>query len=162
MHEDEWHIGHGHHMGIGFGRKERGYRYGFGLKYFILEMASRDRIKGADIMNRIEELSHGYWRPSPGHVYFELDRLVSNGYLKRIEEDNNRYYEITEQGKELLKEIEEWFPFKKILAQNNGNESKDKIKDKILNEIKALEQEENLNNEEKKRIELIKELIEKL
>ena len=100
---EDYEYGYGRHMGYGIGRRAgmygmggmymRGHmgRYGFVLNYFILAMASRQKIRGADVMNTVEQLSHGYWRPSPGHVYFELDRLVDEGYLKRTEGEDGKY-----------------------------------------------------------------------
>ena len=34
-------------------------RAGFGLKYFILAFADKEKIRGIDVMNRVEEISRG-------------------------------------------------------------------------------------------------------
>ena len=154
------------HAGMHSYMHERGYRYGFGLKYFILAMANRQKIRGADIMNNMEQLSHGCWRPSPGHVYFELDRLVDEGYLKRSESEEGKYYEITDKGKQVLAEIEEWFPLSSLLertsSQQAGHEDKEGIKERILAEINELEKDPSISSEQKRRLDALRELANKL
>ncbi|MGC9157141.1 MAG: PadR family transcriptional regulator [Candidatus Micrarchaeia archaeon] len=156
----------GNGMGMRFGMHGV-HRHGFGLKYFILAMASRQKIRGADIMNNIEQLSHGFWRPSPGHVYFELDRLVDEGYLKRSETEEGKYYEITDKGRQAIAEIEEWFPLSSLLeragTQQAGQEdNKEGIKEKILAEINALEKDASISAEQKRHLEALRELANKL
>ncbi|MEM3820755.1 MAG: PadR family transcriptional regulator [Candidatus Micrarchaeaceae archaeon] len=93
-------MGYGPHgMHGGFGLARRGF---VGLKYWILNFISKKEMTGAQIMDALEELSMGNWRPSPGHVYPALKDLEEDGYIKVREEDNKKFYSITESGKNLL------------------------------------------------------------
>jgi DNA-binding PadR family transcriptional regulator len=58
---------------------------------------------GAQIIDEIERLSMGFWRPSPGSVYPALEELESEGLIRiaRVE-GTKKYYEITESGRTLL------------------------------------------------------------
>jgi len=55
---------------------------------------------GAQIIDEIERLSMGFWRPSPGSVYPALEELETDGLIKvaRVE-GTKKYYEVTESGK---------------------------------------------------------------
>ncbi|MFB6469639.1 MAG: PadR family transcriptional regulator [Vulcanisaeta sp. AZ3] len=75
-----------------------------GLKYLILYLlSSRGPMTGAQIIDEIERLSMGFWRPSPGSIYPALEELESDGLIKisRVE-STKKYYEITESGKAFL------------------------------------------------------------
>lgn len=52
---------------------------------------------GAEIMDDIEKLTWGHWRPSPGSVYPLLDELIQEGVVKKR---NDGKYELTQTGKE--------------------------------------------------------------
>ncbi|MGC9153265.1 MAG: PadR family transcriptional regulator [Vulcanisaeta sp.] len=75
-----------------------------GLKYLILYLlSSRGPMTGAQIIDEIERLSMGFWRPSPGSVYPALEELETDGLIKvaRVE-GTKKYYEITESGRAFL------------------------------------------------------------
>lgn len=75
-----------------------------GLKYLILYLLStKGPMTGAQIIDEIERLSMGFWRPSPGSVYPALEELESEGLIRiaRVE-GTKKYYEITESGRTLL------------------------------------------------------------
>jgi len=38
---------------------------------------------GAELMDEVERLSRGFWRPSPGSVYPLLEEMTRDGVLKR-------------------------------------------------------------------------------
>ncbi|WP_069807495.1 PadR family transcriptional regulator [Vulcanisaeta thermophila] len=75
-----------------------------GLKYIILYLLSNHGpMTGAQIIDEIERLTMGFWRPSPGSVYPALEELESEGLIKvaRVE-GTKKYYEITESGKQFI------------------------------------------------------------
>ncbi len=76
----------------GWGRHKRG-----GLRLWVTAMLSRSPKNGAEIMEEIETMTQGWWRPSPGSVYPLLDELTREGLIRK--RDDGRY-ELTEQGKE--------------------------------------------------------------
>jgi hypothetical protein len=52
----------------------------------ILQRAPRN---GAEIMDDMEVMTHGWWRPSPGSVYPLLEEMVQEGSLQK--RDDGRY-----------------------------------------------------------------------
>ena len=68
-----------------------------GLRMWVLSMLSGSPKNGAEIMDEIEAMSQGWWRPSPGSVYPLLDELVQEGMISK--RDDGRY-EVTQKGKE--------------------------------------------------------------
>lgn len=66
------------------------------LRPWVLSILTKSSMNGAEIMNEIERMSWGSWRPSPGSVYPMLDEMVTDGLLVRREDGR---YEITEKGK---------------------------------------------------------------
>ena len=72
------------------------------LRPWIVSLVSRSPKNGAEIMDEIEKMSWGYWRPSPGSVYPLLDELAKEGIIKKREDGK---YELAQGGKE-----EAWWP----------------------------------------------------
>jgi DNA-binding PadR family transcriptional regulator len=73
------------------------------LRPWVLSLLSREPKNGAEIIDEIERMSFGGWRPSPGSVYPLLDEMTQEGFIQK--KDDGRY-ELTEKGKQEL----EW-PF---------------------------------------------------
>jgi DNA-binding PadR family transcriptional regulator len=76
------------------------------LRYRVLEMLSEKPMSGSEIMDRIEEETHGAWRPSPGSIYPMLTWLQEKGFVKALPRDENgiKRYELTDKGRKLLEE----------------------------------------------------------
>ena len=55
-------------------------------------------------MQTIEERSGGRWRPSPGSVYPALAQLEDQGFVRSIERDGQKLYELTDAGREHMSE----------------------------------------------------------
>jgi DNA-binding PadR family transcriptional regulator len=86
---------HGHHHGFGpFGRARRGM-----IKAAVLAALTEGPMHGYQIMQHIEELSGGAWRPSPGSVYPTLQEFEDRGLVKSEEADGKRVYALTDEGK---------------------------------------------------------------
>lgn len=84
------------HMGFPV---QRGF---VGLRYWILNLASRREMTGAEIMSAMSEMSMGGWSPSPGNLYPALKSMEEEGYLEARDEGIKRYYKASEKGKKLL------------------------------------------------------------
>lgn len=54
---------------------------------------------GVELMDEIEKMTQGWWRPSPGSIYPLLEQLKSEGMVKK--RDDGRY-ELTEKANEEL------------------------------------------------------------
>jgi DNA-binding PadR family transcriptional regulator len=61
---------------------------------------------GYEIITELEARSEGRWRPSPGAVYPALEKMEEHGAVSSTEADGKREYELTDQGRELLAEIQ--------------------------------------------------------
>lgn len=84
-----------HHHGAQLGDKWN-WRMGFGqrgwIRPIVLRILQDGPARGIDIMNRIQEVSHGWWKPSPGSIYPLLSDLVDEGMIKKRPDDK---YELT-------------------------------------------------------------------
>lgn len=73
----------------GFGKRR-------GLRPWILSILSRSPKNGAEIMDEMESMSMGWWRPSPGSVYPMLDDMTKEGILSKRSDGR---YELTEKSR---------------------------------------------------------------
>jgi len=64
-----------------------------GLRVWVLQLLERGPMNGAEIMEEMDRMTMGWWRPSPGSIYPLLDQLVEEK-LARKREDGR--YEVTE------------------------------------------------------------------
>jgi DNA-binding PadR family transcriptional regulator len=52
---------------------------------------------GAELMDAVEQMTQGWWRPSPGSVYPVLEQLASDGLVKKREDGK---YELTDAAQD--------------------------------------------------------------
>jgi DNA-binding PadR family transcriptional regulator len=72
------------------------------LKYVILDLLKDKPRHGYDIIREIEEISYGFYKPSPGVIYPTLQMLQEMGYVSSTEQEGKRVYSITEEGLKFL------------------------------------------------------------
>ncbi len=78
-----------------------------GLKQVILNVLKDREMTGSQIIDEIEKLTLGMWRPSPGSIYPALDQLEQDGLLRISRVDGwKKYYELTKKGREELGKFE--------------------------------------------------------
>ncbi len=70
----------------------RGYG---GLKTLVLHILSEGPKNGAELMDAIDIMSHGHWKPSPGSIYPLLSKAVEENLVTKRED---RKYELTKAG----------------------------------------------------------------
>ena len=70
----------------------RGYG---GLKILVLYILSEEPKNGAELMETIELMTHGHWKPSPGSIYPLLSKAVEENQIIKRED---RRYELTAIG----------------------------------------------------------------
>ncbi len=63
-------------FGWGSGKKR-------GLRTWVLLMLRQSAKTGAEIMDEMESMSQGWWRPSPGSIYPLLEELVKEGLVQK-------------------------------------------------------------------------------
>lgn len=77
-----------------------------GLRGWVLSILAASPKNGAEIMNAIEEMSQGWWKPSPGSIYPLLQEFEKEGLIRKV----NDRYELTEEARHEL-EGSPWMPW---------------------------------------------------
>ena len=112
-------------------------------------MKEKGSTYGYELIKTMKERSNGHWNPSYGTIYGSLNRMENNGYIERAnrEPEDRKYYRLTEEGEEELKEREERMKeigessenmvlgFLNVYKDIFGNEKLDELLDKIKNEF---------------------------
>jgi|HubBroStandDraft_6_1064221.scaffolds.fasta_scaffold337515_2 DNA-binding PadR family transcriptional regulator len=68
------------------------------IRRAILSALKDNPAHGYEVMHRLEEMSGGLWRPSPGSVYPHLQMLEDEGMVRSAEVDGTRTFTLTEKG----------------------------------------------------------------
>jgi DNA-binding PadR family transcriptional regulator len=76
----------------------------------LLLLLSEEPRNGYQLMQAIEELSGGRWRPSPGSIYPTLAQLEDQGLIRATERDGANVFELTDAGRNHLKEHSDHAP----------------------------------------------------
>jgi len=76
-----------------WGRKKRG------LRNWVIVILRRQPRNGAEIMDDMEVMTHGWWRPSPGSVYPLLEEMVQDGTIRK--RDDSRYEVVSQSDSDL-------------------------------------------------------------
>ncbi len=75
---------------------DRLHRAQFGQRGFlrpqIIQLFEKGPMNGVDIMNRLQDESHGWYRPSPGSIYPLLEQLEKEGLISK---NNEGKFELT-------------------------------------------------------------------
>ena len=64
----------------------------------VLVALREEPANGYEVMRRLEEMSGGLWRPSPGSVYPHLQMLEDEGLVRATDVDGSRVYTLTDTG----------------------------------------------------------------
>jgi len=72
-----------------------------GLRMAIVTMLASSPKNGVELMDEIERMTQGWWRPSPGSVYPVLEQLTKDGMVKKREDGR---YELTEKASDELED----------------------------------------------------------
>ena len=104
----------------GFGHGGRGGGRGFGddgeggrigrllirgdLRLIALALIEKEPRHGYELIKQIEEMTGGWYAPSPGVVYPTLTYLEEAGYVQAEAEGNKKLYSITAEGRSHLDE----------------------------------------------------------
>src|SRR5271157_2645531 len=69
------------------------------IRAAILLALREEPAHGYEVMRRLEELSGGLWRPSPGSVYPHLQMLEDEGLVQSADVEGSRTYTLTDTGR---------------------------------------------------------------
>jgi len=136
------------------------------MKPIILRMLQKMPMHGYEIINQLEEKSHGMWRPSAGSIYPNLQLLEEQDLVTSSVEDGKKVYALTDQGKAAAEKAEEEFkaPWEEKAAHaKNFHELRITFLETmgVLRQI-ALQDSEEKNTEVKKILNETKEKLTKL
>jgi len=67
-----------------------------GLRVWVLHLLERGPMNGAEVMEQMDRMTMGWWRPSPGSIYPLLEQLEQE---KVIEKDAEGHYRLTEAAR---------------------------------------------------------------
>jgi DNA-binding PadR family transcriptional regulator len=96
--------------GFGPGPRGRGRRRRGDVRVALLMLLVEGPNNGYGLMQTLEERSEGDWRPSPGSVYPALAQLEDEGFVRPVQSDSGRTFEITDAGRQHLEERGEQKP----------------------------------------------------
>jgi DNA-binding PadR family transcriptional regulator len=68
-----------------------------GLRMAIVSLLSSSPKNGVELMDEIERMTQGWWRPSPGSVYPVLQQMVTEGLLTKGADGR---YTLTEKARD--------------------------------------------------------------
>ncbi|HEU5048744.1 MAG TPA: helix-turn-helix transcriptional regulator [Gemmatimonadales bacterium] len=104
--------GFGSWGGPGRGRGRRQMFESGEIKFVILRLLKEKPRHGYEVIKALEERMGGCYSPSPGTVYPTLQLLEDQGYIRAVEGEGRKVYEVTpegvaylEQHKDVLEEI---------------------------------------------------------
>lgn len=63
-----------------------------GLRMMVVSLLSASPKNGVEIMDGVEAMTRGWWRPSPGSVYPLLEKMTNEGTIRRRDDGK---YELT-------------------------------------------------------------------
>jgi len=93
---------------MGWGGWHGGHRARRGdISPLILQLLQEKPMHGYEIISRLEEKSHGMWRPSAGSVYPNLQMLEEQELVVGKEENGKKVYSLTDKGKDAAKAAED-------------------------------------------------------
>lgn len=106
-------FGQGFPFGPGFWGGPRGQGRGRGrrqmfesgeIKFVILRLLKEKPRHGYEVIKALEERMAGCYSPSPGTIYPTLQLLEDQGYIRAVETDGRKVYEVTPEGVAYLEE----------------------------------------------------------
>ena len=75
------------------------------LRPTLLKILGNGNFTGMEMMNEIQEISHGWWKPSPGSVYPLLEAMKKEGIIKKLSNGKyaltNKYRKVTGNAEDI-------------------------------------------------------------
>lgn len=117
------------------------------MKPIILRILQTKPMHGYEIINALEEKSHGMWRPSAGSVYPTLQLLEDQDLVTAEEVSGKKIYTLTDAGSEVAKKAEEF----KAPWEDKGKNAKNfkDLKHSFIESIILVRQIASQNDEKK-------------
>lgn len=81
------------------------------LSFYVLSLLAEQKMYGKQIIDQITNMTRGEWKPSPGSIYPMLQKMVRLGlvteYVENAKGQSTRVYELTNSGRDALKDMRE-------------------------------------------------------
>ena len=77
------------------------------IKFVILRLLKEKPRHGYEVIKALEEKLGGYYTPSPGTVYPTLQLLEDQGYVRAVEAEGKKVYEVTPEGIKYLEAFDQ-------------------------------------------------------
>jgi DNA-binding PadR family transcriptional regulator len=74
------------------------------LRLLVLALIEKEPRHGYEIIKHIEDMTYGFYAPSPGVIYPTLTYLEEAGYVVAEADGNKKRYLITDEGRSYLEE----------------------------------------------------------
>ena len=74
------------------------------LRLVVLALIEKEPRHGYEIIKHIEDMTYGFYAPSPGVIYPTLTYLEEAGYVSAEPDGNKKRYIITDEGRTYLEE----------------------------------------------------------
>lgn len=74
------------------------------LRLVVLALIEKEACHGYEIIKHIEDMTYGFYAPSPGVIYPTLTYLEEAGYVTAEADGNKKRYTITDEGRAHLDE----------------------------------------------------------
>ena len=77
------------------------------LRLLVLSLIEQEPRHGYELIKHVEEMTQGFYAPSPGVIYPTLSYLEEAGYIQAESDGNKKRYAITDEGRAYLGENRE-------------------------------------------------------
>jgi DNA-binding PadR family transcriptional regulator len=81
------------------------------LSFYVLSLLAENKMYGKQIIDQINSMTRGEWKPSPGSIYPMLQKMVKLGlvteYVDHARGQSTRVYELTGLGRDALQDMRE-------------------------------------------------------
>ena len=67
-----------------------------GLPHMVMYLLSSSPKNGVELMDGVQSITRGWWRPTPGSIYPLMKEMVSQGLVRKL--DDGRF-ELTDKGR---------------------------------------------------------------
>ncbi|MDG6950523.1 MAG: PadR family transcriptional regulator [Nitrososphaerota archaeon] len=67
-----------------------------GLPHMVMYLLSSSPKNGVELMDGVQSITRGWWRPTPGSIYPLMKEMASQGLVRKLEDGR---FELTDKGR---------------------------------------------------------------